>query len=311
MIVKRKAIALLITLFFIMMITVSVGIGLKQVNSAAQEVKNDGFILQTSVILDDVMQLLNSSKALADVNSSDDMQLVFDTVSFPVISLGDTDLKVGINLSSGRSKFNINTIVDENSSVKDAFENYLKTKMINIEYLDMVEDVIVGLRADGQYKTEIVYKMSSLFKDKNNYITSVENLDEINKYYNLTYNDNKIDIINFENLFSFTKDNNYTLDVNCATQTSLEILGLSDKDVYVIEDEETKDEEEESYCSSELCASLDESEIEDLAKYRATCTPQLYFNVEIEIANDSNSSATIKFEYDLVTKKGSNFVYEI
>ncbi|RLA73656.1 MAG: hypothetical protein DRG78_22155 [Epsilonproteobacteria bacterium] len=305
---KRKAIALLITLFFIMLITISIGIGLKQMKMAAREVKNESFMLQNSVILDDVMQLLNNSKELSDINSSEDLQLVFDTVSFPIVPLGNSGIKVGINLSSARTKFNINSIADENATVKEAFESYLGSKMIEVEYLDMIEDVIVGIRADGNYKTDIFYENKHLFKDEDNYITSLQNLNEINNYYKKTYNNNKIDIINFKNMFSFTKDNNYALDVNCATQESLEILGFVQRDIYIDDEEEVI--EDENFCSSVLCDSLTEIQREELAGYRATCTPQMYIDVVLDIMSDE-SSATIKFEYNLVTKKGSSFVYEI
>ena len=58
----KKGIALLITVLFVMAITVAVGVGLKQVKVASKQVQNENFMLQASTVLDDILNILHSSK---------------------------------------------------------------------------------------------------------------------------------------------------------------------------------------------------------------------------------------------------------
>jgi len=58
---KRNAIALMITFFFIMAISVVLGLSLKYLNNATGEVQKENFTLQTSLIIDDVLNILKTS----------------------------------------------------------------------------------------------------------------------------------------------------------------------------------------------------------------------------------------------------------
>lgn len=304
---SKNAIALLITVFFIMAITISIGIGLKHVNEASNEVNSEKLMLQSTLLVEDVLSILN--KKSQEYNATDDttgelFYTIFDEFSFPLVPIGDTDLKVGIELSSARSKFKINSIFENNTS-KELLQEYLMSKMVDIQYIDMLEDVMGGIRVDQDYKTEIFYEKRHLFKDKNNYLTSLKNLTEINDFYKKTYHNNKIDIIDFQGIMSFSNSNNYELDLNCASDGVLEILGLSQTDK--VDDEK----QEISSCSIELCNSFsDEEKNEFASKYNATCTTQKYIDVALKI-QQNNQTSTVRFEYDMNQKKGSNFSYDI
>ena len=60
----RKAIALLITMMFIIAITISVGVGLSYTKRAQNVLKDENFLLQSSIILNDVLTLLKNSQEL-------------------------------------------------------------------------------------------------------------------------------------------------------------------------------------------------------------------------------------------------------
>jgi len=310
---SKRGIALLITLFFIISITLAVGIGLKQVNEARGEIERENFMIQTSVILDDVLKILTKMSKEYDVQNDADGEgfytFLAESAFIPFESSG---VKTSIEISSARSKLNINVIADVNrTTTKEALESYFEGRMIGIEYVDMIFDVVRGKRVEQDYKTNIVYERPLLFKEGKNYISSLENLKEINEFYKLSYHDNKIDKIAFENLFYFSGDNNYSLDLNCIAQSAKDVIWASD--VVYVEDNELNEEdiEEGSYCDVSFCASLSEEEKTNLKlKYNATCIPQRHINVVVEVMQN-NQSATIAFEYNMDSKRGSNFVYEL
>jgi len=309
---SKRGIALLITLFFIIAITLAVGIGLKQVNEARSEIEKENFMIQSRVILDDVLKILSKMSKDYDAQNDTDGEGFYtflEVSSF--IPFESSGIKSSIEISSARSKLNINTIADANLSTKEVLESYFESRMIGIEYVDMLFDVIRGKRLEDDYKTNIVYEKPLLFKESNNYISSYENLKEINEFYKLSYHENKIDKINFKNLFYFSKDANYSLDLNCMSDSVIDTIWASD--VVYVEDDEKKEEDEEqnSNCDVSFCASLSEEEKSNLkSKYNATCIPQRYINVVVSVVQNKQR-ARIMFEYNMESKKGSNFVYEL
>jgi len=310
---SQRGIALLITLFFIISITLAVGIGLKQVNEARDEIEQENFMIQSSVILDDVLKILKKMSKEYDVkndaNGEGFYTFLEESAFIPFESSG---VKSSIEISSARSKLNVNAIADVNrTSTKEALESYFEGRMIGLEYVDMLFDVIRGKRGEQDYKTNIVYEKPLLFKESNNYISSYENLKEINEFYKLSYHNNKIDKINFKNLFYFSEDSNYSLDLNCISSGAKDVIWASD--VVYVEDETQNEEmlEQTTLCNVDFCASLSKKEKKELeTKYNATCIPQRNINVVVEVVQHKQR-AKIMFEYNMDSKKGSNFVYEL
>ncbi|MDQ7066928.1 MAG: hypothetical protein Q9M40_02380 [Sulfurimonas sp.] len=56
---SKHAIALLITVMFIIVITVAIGVGLKQVNSASFQMKNEKFMYQSRLLIEDILKILS------------------------------------------------------------------------------------------------------------------------------------------------------------------------------------------------------------------------------------------------------------
>jgi hypothetical protein len=309
---SNRGIALLITLFFIISITLAVGIGLKQVNEARAEIEQENFMIQSSVVLDDVLKILTKMSKEYDVENDADGEGFYtfleESAFIPFESSG---IKTLISIDSARSKLNINAFADANLSTKEALESYFESRMVGLEYVDMLFDVIKGIRVEPPYRTDIVHQRPLLIKDTNNYISSYENLREINEFYKLSYHDNKIDKINFKNLFYFSADSNYSLDLNCISPAAKDVIWASD--VVYVEDETQNEEmlEQTTPCSVDFCASLSEEEKSNFnSKYNATCIPQRNINVVVEVMQHKQH-AKIMFEYSMDSKKGSNFVYEL
>ena len=126
---NKRAIALLITVFFIMLITMSVGVGLKYINSGSKSMQSEQFTLQSSMIINDVLQLLQTSEELSQIDSSDGLAMFLAESSF--IPFESNGVSVVIQISSARAKINPNTL--STKPRLDAFKNYLMLKMVNME----------------------------------------------------------------------------------------------------------------------------------------------------------------------------------
>lgn len=293
---QKKAIALLITIFFIMAITISIGIALKYVNTASKSINSEQTMLQSSIILNDVLKMLKSSPALDQINSSEGLALFLAQSSF--IPFQSNGVKVLIEMSSARAKINPNTLLDKNRL--DAFRNFLMLKMVNIEYTDILSDAMGGVKVDMSYNTDIFTQKPNLFRD---YIASYKHLEEINDTYIKKYHDNNLKNVDFENLFYISKDINSSIDINYATPSAWELmLGCNENRAKALSE------------SGGIYTSLDElvlSDEERLALNRFH--PSIfepYLDVKIEIVQ-KDISINIRFEYNIKQRKGSNFVYEV
>jgi len=304
--ISKKAIALLITLFFIMAITVSIGIGLKYVNKASSKVKNENSMFQISVIIDDVLTLLKDSKTLELIVQDQSGEAFFIFLSeSSFIPFESSGIKVSLELSSARSKFNPNTLMDNNGTLKkvhrvEALRGYMSRYMVNNVYVDILLDNMSKVKENFSYNTDIFNEKPYLFRD---YIVSSKHLDELNSFYMQTTHENSLKNVNFENLFYFSKNRNTAIDLNYATVDVWElILGVD------------RQRAEQlifgagSYTDIEsLSLSLEESDA--LSRFNVSYF-EPYIDVRVEILQN-DKSAHIRFEYNMKNKKGSNFSYDI
>ncbi|MEA2100526.1 MAG: hypothetical protein U9P72_10405 [Campylobacterota bacterium] len=305
---NKKGIALLITLLFIIAITLSIGIGLKQVKVASSEIQNENFMLQTTIILDDVLKFLKTSKDLEKVasdNTGEALYMFLSQSSF--IPFEASDIKISLEIVSARAKLNINAIVDINGSKSDvsiarieALKVYLSNYNINEDYTNILLDVMGKVKEDMSYNSDIFYEKPYLFRD---FVVSDTHLGEVNDFYMKTYHDNNLKNIDFEKLFSFNSNIKTAIDLNYASAEVWElILGVD------------KLRAEELSFGSGSYTKLDELGLSNHEKLMLDRFKTSYFephlDVNIEIMQNSNM-AKIHFEYDIKNKKGSNFSYEI
>jgi hypothetical protein len=295
---SKNAIALLITVMFVMVITVAIGIGLKQINSAASVVKDENLMYQTSIIVEDTLTILQNSKDIQQVvetNSSSNLYLLIAEAGF--IPFEINGLEIVMKISSARGKFNPAQIDVNNTQ---ALQIYFNSYNVNSQYIDILRDSISGIKEDNSYNSTIFDKNPYLFRD---YIASSEQLKKINDFYTQEYNDNSLAKINFDELFYYSKDTNMSIDLNFATTEVWQMMLGCQK-----ERAEFLNAGGGSYETLESM-DLNDDEKEFLRAFKTSFFEPILF-VELEISRDDVHSK-VTFEYDIKHKKGSNFVYEI
>ncbi len=299
MLEKRRGIALLITLLFMMLITLSIGVGLKHIKKASNYVKSEKFLLQTNIILDDVLTLLESRKELSDINSSDEFSYFLAESSF--IPFEASGIKISLEISSARSKFNINSLRDKPIRV-DYLKQYLSNYNINIDFVDILLDSMGGMKEDYEYNyPELFSEKPYLFRD---YIVSDRHFNDLGEFYEKTYRDDSLKNVDFTNLFYFANDNNdtYKIDLSSATAEVWEMMLGCDK----LRAEELSAGIYDSYESMDLSS----EELRVVREKFKTSFFEPYIYVVVNIIQD-DTMAKIEFEYNIRSKKGSNFVYKI
>lgn len=300
---NKTGIALLITLLFIMAITVSIGVGLKYVNDASAEVENENFLFQSRVVADDIINLLKESKELEAIAKDDSIEGLFLFLSQSgFIPFEIADLKVSIQISSARAKFNPNTLCDGNNTIQvkrvDALKTYVSGYRVQHTYVDILLDTMNP--ANTSYNSSIFNDNPYLFRE---YISSDAHLEEINDFYTQTYYDNSLKNIDFGKLFYPSPNRQTKIDLNYATPEVWEmILGVDRPRA------EKLSLGSGSYTDLGSLA-LNEAEIQSLGRFEVSYfEPTL--DVRLHISKDEKS-ADIRFEYDIKNKKGLNFSYAI
>lgn len=301
----KNAIALLLTLFFIIAITVLVGIGLRYVNTMALDVQKEKFLFQTRIILDDVLRILKTSNeinAIVDANSSEAFALFLAQSGY--LPLNTPEMEVSLEISSARSKLNPNTFVDSNNTINlskiDSFKAYLNFHNVDYSYADILLDGMMGIKEDLSYNSDIFYSHPHLFRE---YLASPKHLALFNKYFKNRYRYNTLQNIDFDALFYYTKEQNTAIDLNFATvETWMFLLGVDRIQAQLYYDRA-------GFCSDYECFGLGELERERIELFGVSFYEPI---VSVNVTMYQNKlKAVITFEYDLKSKKGSNFVYKI
>lgn len=291
----RSAIALLITLMFVIVITVAIGYGLGQVNAAAKVLKEDKFLYQSNLIVEDVLTILGSSQLIQDAAKTRKsfFQFMSEATFIPFEYEG---MKVLLEIKSARSKFNP-AMLDEHSG--KLLRQYLNKYNINAQYVDILEDNIRGTEDNNSYNSTIFDENPSLFRD---YIASAKHLEIINDYYAKEFNDNSLKNVNFDELFYYSsKETNSSIDLNYATSAVWEfMLGCS------------KERADELNAGGGSYADINSVNLTEDEKVRVEKFEHNYFSpiiaIELEISINKEHSK-VSFEYDIKKKEGSNFAY--
>ena len=299
---QKKGIALLVTLFFIMLITVSIGVGFTYIHEASKSVKQEQILLQDSMIVNDVVQILKNSPQLQDINSSEDFSLFLSQSS--VIPLKSHGFDIVIHLKSARSKINPNMLKDTNGTKKrmDSFKIFLQNHMINPQYADMMADLLNGEKANNGYLTDIFEEHPELYRDG---IVSYEQLDELGDIYKQKFHTNDIDKVDMQELFYISQDTNYKVDANFASALTWQLLlGCSQERANQLVSGGS------AYATMEdLNAQLNDDEKKLVKAFNVSVNEEILY-VTIEVSN-KNKQSFIGFEYNIKTKMESNFVLKI
>ncbi|SFV50660.1 hypothetical protein MNB_SM-4-431 [hydrothermal vent metagenome] len=295
---SRKGIALLITLMFVIVITVAIGYGLKQVNTATKIVKEEQFLYQNNIIIEDILNILKDSRELqasVENNSTSDFYLLLSQASF--IPFEYEGVVILLKMKSARAKFNP-SMLNGTSSVH--LREYLARYNINSQYVDILLDNIGDYKEDNSYNSAIFDENPYLFRD---YIASAKHLEIINDYYTKEYNDNTLKNVDFNQLFYYGSDENISIDVNYATSEVWEFMLACTK-----ERAEALTEAGGNYSNIEDL-NLNDEEKDIFSSFKTSFfEPIVYIDLDISLNGEHSK---MSFEYDIKNKKGSNFAYEI
>ena len=306
---NRKGIALLVTLFFLMAISISIGIGLKHVNEAKSSIKDENFLLQTNIILDDVLAFLENMpemKYLKKDKIGDALDIFLAQSEF--IPFEAEGIKVGISIKSARRKINLNELLDLNISADSVepqqleyFKAFLSGYGVNMSYVDMLKDSVSKYNINYTPSTDILDAKPDIFRD---YIASYEHLEEINEYYKDTYYENSLAAIDFKDLFYLGRDSNNSYCIDSYYMSTWTIHMLTGMSL-----EEAEENEGHDFISGD-----DSNETDNIMGFRLCKSTDVdarkFLDVHLEIIQDEKT-ANISFEYDILNAKGYNFSYEI
>ena len=293
-ILHKNAIALLVTLLFIMLITVSITIGLKQVNKTSSSLADENFLFQSSIILDDFLNLLKTSPELDAIESPEAFRILMTNLTLIPIDVPNT--VISLKVASARSKLNINHFKSDERL--DILRSFLNRNMVDVSFVDILEDSTAGIKQDLSYNSTIFDEKPELYRD---YITSKEHLDELSRFYSTYYSDDSLDNIQFSNIFYFSNNKEYKIDLNYLTPEVWDMLLDCGEDRAI-------------QLSLGIYTTIEDIDLNDNEKSILQTFDTSFFEPYVDIVlniQKNNKTAKIRFEYDIKNKKGSNFVYDI
>jgi len=281
----KRGIALLITLFFVMAITLSMGIGFKYIKDTKDSVSEEQFLLQTSALVDDIQNILKNSKQLKEIKNSEDLSIFLAESSF--IPLQYKNTQITLEFSSARGRLNINVLKDKQRL--EIFKNYLLSKMVVVEFADILLDSMSGIKEDLSYRTDIFNDNPNLFRD---YVASDEHLDKLLQIYKNKYHDKHIEDLKMEKLFFADKDTTTKVDLNFATSEVFQLmLGCS------------KERADELNTNAGSYKELEDLHLNDDEKKMISKFKYSFYEPHLNIklsTSQNNKHQSIEFRYDLI-----------
>jgi len=296
----RRGVALLITLFMLMLISVAIGAGLHELNKAQKIYEKERFLIQSTFLIEDVMHLLRSSndiQAIVDTNSSEAFYALVSSLSFIPMSVGD--YKVLISITSARDRINVNNFAHNHDRIERLRSFFLEHELQGdlVEYL---LDAMNGIKVDGSYRSDLFFSKPQLFRD---YIASSRHLDQILDSYAQKNHTKLYSKLQFDKLFSFEKGDEVQVDLNFATPLTWELITGVDS----VRAKELS-ENGGRYTSLEDLGLTPEQE--RLLQHFPYSFYEPILRVHVEFKSERTWGG-VEFEYDLKTKKASHFVYII
>ena len=297
----KNAIALMITLFFVMALSISIGLGLKYVKEGAQSVNQEQFLIQTRSVLADFLTMLRKAPQITNINSADTLSLFLSEAS--LIPVSSKDVHVVIEISSARDK--ISPEIFNTKEKRIAFVSFLSANGVNVDYSNILYDLMGGIKADGSYRSDLFTNRPTLFR---NYIASKKQLEVADKFYTETFHEQNLKNITPTKLFYTSAENNatnYKMDLNHIKPMVWELLLSCDQQ------RAEQLSSNAGYYENINDLGLTASEKLSLLRFHQNISYyEPFLRIEMTIMKD-NQKALISFEYNLKLKKGSNFVLEV
>ncbi|NPA65813.1 MAG: hypothetical protein GXO11_02920 [Epsilonproteobacteria bacterium] len=301
----RRGVALLITLFFVILLSVALGFMLQNLNEVKKVAQKEELLVQSSAILYDVLALLKNSKEIQAVLEEKSPQALYGFIAASsVIPLTVEEYNIIIKIKSARNRLNINNLLTKEKKINEpfnkAFITYLQRHGVENVFVDICLDCMGGVNENQFYRSDIFEQNPELFRD---YIASREHLEKIAMYYMQRYRDDIFKKIDFNHLFVYNKERNLPIDLNYATVASWEfMLGCSTQRAQQLA------QQGGSYSKVEDLG-LTQEEVKKLQKFQIS-----FFEPIVEVSvliQTQHNYAKIIFTYNLEDKKVSDFIYEL
>ena len=294
----KKGIALLITVMFVIVISVVIGLNLSSVNAATKMVQQERELYENTIIVEDVLALLQRSVELQRIAKEKDKEgLYFFLQTARIVPLESEGFKVLLHIKSARDRLSLADFRGKNEIyLYQFYGNY----GVQNSFVDMLLDSSGGIKADEIYRSRIFEQHRSLFRD---YLASQRHIEKIEQFYMNETGDNSIEQVDTVALLQTGEHNASRVDLNYATPEVWEMVAAV-----------SADEARELARHEQIFATLEELPLGDEQKNRIkkfhTSFFEPYLNIKIDIIRE-NSIAHISFEYDIAQAKGYNFVYEL
>jgi len=281
----RKSIALLVTLFFILSISVVVSYILEIQKRSFELLETSKDITQLQALSLDVKKIIKKIPQINDINDSENLANFLDSFSQIPLPISD-DLIANIEISSAANKININSYPKWTAKQKELFLNYLQNRYQLSQaqfFLDIIQDLTTNKKN--------YYPLTSILNDNPKFGESgIYGFDEFMMaidYYIKNSLDYNILNIPWKKIITFSEDE---IDLNqmdrelwflfLPSRSEDDIKNLKNRIYKNIKDIELDDEEKKILKSFNVKAFV----------------PKI--DIEIKIKNQK-----IKLEYDISKKK--------
>ena len=296
---RRSAVALLITLFFIIAITAAVGVSLTHLKKSGEELHQARFMLQSAAVVEDVMALMKEGEKLGVVSDAESLSVFLFTAGFIPLEL--KELLVKIEITSAMGRLNINAL-SSSKKLQEAFIAYLVRFNVQDAYYmsDLLLDAMGGKKE--VYKTNIFDEMPELYRQR---IVSSRHFEKILDFYVKERHDDAVLKVPWQDLIRFDDNNATMVDANYITPAlwQLFIPGLE------VERAEALASAGGGTYNTLADIDLSPEERAIVSKYKiGFYQPVVHLDIEVL---ENNSSAHIAFDYDISTKKGKHFEFGI
>jgi hypothetical protein len=297
----RRGIVLLMTLFFIIAITVIVGVSLSQFRGAQTQLQQGQMLVQSAVTLEDVLEIIKKS-GFGDVNDTASLDLFLSMSS--VIPLETESLRGLVTIKSTGGRININTL-GGSKPFQDALVAYLSGPLYQVQDPDYLVDLLIDCMGGEKevYLTELFSEMPWLYRDR---IVNESHLQQLLDYYARNRHDGSVYTVPWKELVRFGDRGDDTLNANYMTPQVWMLLqpALLPEQIEALSDGTVLYESQEDF-------GLPAETLEDLINDFKI----VYFTPRVEVTllleTEEEYKTSIVFEYDMKTKQARKFDYAI
>lgn len=296
---RRRAVALLVTLLFIIAISAAVGISLMQLRQGNDEIAGGRFLVQSSVMVEDLLLVLADVEKIAKISDAASLRQFLESTT--LLPLSAEGVEVRISLHSEMGKLNINTL-SRSQKFQEALINHMRYGYNVQEPLYMSELLMDCMDGEKEaYRTDIFEYLPELYRER---IADAEHFKQLIDYYVQTRHDDSVRDLPWEELIRFDEHNSTRLDANYVSAELWQMLlpGVGPEMAAELAGHPFAYEKGEDLgLSGDYMTQLGDF---NLSYYE----PVVHVGMQI---TENNQSADIAFDYDLGTKKAKEFSYDI